>query len=66
MNKNLVRHEENRLLVKPDDPRALASAIERLIVLPSLRRKLEQNAFKFMHEHPKFTSNSKALDYEGR
>jgi FkbM family methyltransferase len=52
----LVRHEENGLLVKPGDPMALAAAIERLVVSPSLRRKLGQNGFRFMQEHPEFTS----------
>jgi len=53
---DLVRHEENGLLVKPGDTGALASAIEQLVVSPSLRRKLGQNGFRFMQEHPEFTS----------
>jgi len=53
---DLVRHEENGLLVKPGDPGALASAIERLAVSPSLRRKLGQDGFRFMQKHPEFTS----------
>ncbi|MCX6827592.1 MAG: glycosyltransferase family 4 protein [candidate division Zixibacteria bacterium] len=53
---DLVRHEENGLLVKPGDPVALASAIERLVISPFLRRKLGQNGFRFMQEHPEYTS----------
>lgn len=53
---DLIKHEVNGLLVKPGDSRVLASAIERLVVSPSLRQKLGRNGFKFMQEHPEFTS----------
>lgn len=35
-----VRHEENGLLVPPDDPQALALAIRKLVESPELRQKL--------------------------
>ena len=53
---DLVKHEENGLLVKPGNSRALASAIERLAVSPSLRRKLGQNGFRFMRDHKEYSS----------
>lgn len=40
----LVRHEENGLLVPPEDPVALAAALERLLGDPALRRRLGQAA----------------------
>lgn len=40
--REIVRHEENGLLVPENDPAALASAIERLAASPELRRDLGQ------------------------
>jgi glycosyltransferase involved in cell wall biosynthesis len=53
---DLVKHEENGLLVRPGDTSALASAIERLVISPSFRRKLGQNGFKFMQDHKEYSS----------
>jgi len=43
---DMIQHEVNGLLVSPEDPRALAEAIQRLISDPTLRKRLGQNAKK--------------------
>lgn len=40
----VIRHGENGLLVKPDDPLALAQAIEQVLADSALRQRLERNA----------------------
>jgi glycosyltransferase involved in cell wall biosynthesis len=42
--KEFILHEETGLLVSPSDPRALAAAIERLVVDPELAKRLGSNA----------------------
>jgi L-malate glycosyltransferase len=40
----LLTHEENALLVPPDDPEATAAAVRRLLVEPGLAERLSRNA----------------------
>lgn len=47
----MVRHEENGLLVPGGDPDALAKAILRLAQELELRRRLAQNARRYVEEH---------------
>ena len=41
-----LQHEENALLVPPDDPPALAAAIRRALTEPALRRKLQAGSLR--------------------
>ncbi|MGQ9816050.1 MAG: glycosyltransferase family 4 protein, partial [Candidatus Roseilinea sp.] len=41
-----LQHEENALFVPPDDPRALAAAIRRVLTDPALRRKLQAGSLR--------------------
>lgn len=47
----LVRHEENGLLVPPNDPAALAVAIDRVLMYQSLRERLSLNGMKWVRDH---------------
>lgn len=47
----LVRHESTGLLVPPNDPEALSSAIRRLILDKDLRLKITRNARKIAERH---------------
>ena len=49
-NPEIVRHGQTGLLVPPDDPIALAGALERLIERPELRRDLARSARLFAEE----------------
>jgi glycosyltransferase involved in cell wall biosynthesis len=44
--REILRHEENALLVPPGDPRALAQGIERLLMDPALSARLAARAFE--------------------
>jgi glycosyltransferase involved in cell wall biosynthesis len=44
------RHQKNMLLCPPQDPRALALAIDSLISNPELRQRLRQGALELAHE----------------
>ena len=47
----IVQNEQNGLLVQPGDPKALAEAIEKVIIDKELRKKLIRNGFAFAREH---------------
>ena len=42
---DVLRHDQNALLVRPDDPKALAASIDRLVQQPELARRLARCAF---------------------
>jgi glycosyltransferase involved in cell wall biosynthesis len=48
---DIVRHEENGLVVPPADPQSLADAVTRLAHDSDLRRKLGRNAREFAERH---------------
>lgn len=48
---DLVRHEENGLLVPPRDPQAMAEAMARLISDSCLRRRLIANGYQTVRQH---------------
>jgi glycosyltransferase involved in cell wall biosynthesis len=48
--RELVRHEETGLLVPPDDPESLATAIHRLLEAPALRRDLAHRGHEWVRQ----------------
>ena len=48
---NLIKDEENGLLVRPENPQKMSRAIERLITDTALRDRLSKNAFFFARAH---------------
>lgn len=42
----LLTHEEDALLVPPNDPEAMAAAVRRILAEPGLARRLSENARK--------------------
>ncbi len=49
--KEIVRHEENGLLVPPRDPSGMAEAIRRLVDDPDLRSRLAEAGYSFAVKH---------------
>jgi len=60
-NNEVIRHNENGLLVQPDDDNDLAAAIGSLVVDEKLRQRLGQNAIKTVEE--KYSLDSVANQY---
>jgi glycosyltransferase involved in cell wall biosynthesis len=48
---SMVRDDDTGLLVEPENPQALADAIQRLLNQPELRRRLADNAFAEVRDH---------------
>ena len=57
----LVQDGEGGLLVAPEDPRALADAIERMLKDDDLARRLAASAREFAYEHYDLRKNARAL-----
>ena len=57
----IVRHEETGLLVAQEDPRALAAAIERLLLDPDLRSHMAVRARRLIEDDFDIRANAARL-----
>ena len=47
----LITHEENGILVEPDDPKKLVEEINRLLIQKEFAKKLAENGYRFVIEN---------------